>query len=89
MVDTTWTPAINTGIRITILDGEAVLLDGENERVHQLDAIGTRMLRTCDGKRSIDEIVAHLLAEYEVEETRLRNDVVELLMRLKSLGVLA
>ena len=89
MPDKPWIPVVEPGIRVTVLDEEAVLFDGRNERVHQLDTVGTRMLEACDGERSVDEIVAWLLDRYDVEESRLRADLLELLARLKTLGVVS
>jgi hypothetical protein len=88
MTQQPWRPAISPGVRVTVLDGEAVLFDGANERVHQLDAVGTSMLQACNGSRSVEEIVAHLLEAYDVEESLLRSDTCDLLMRLQTLGVL-
>ena len=88
MNDDTWKPALDPGIKLQLLDGEAVLLDRANQRVHQLDAVGTRMLQLCNGQRSIAEIVELLLACYEVDEQRLQNDTSKFLTRLRTLNVL-
>lgn len=88
MNDDGWKPLLRPGIKVQVLEGEAVLLDRENERVHQLDAVGTHMLQLCDGQRPLLEIVEALLPHYEVDEQRLRQDTLELLKRLQALGVL-
>lgn len=88
MIDTDWKPMLNPDIRVQVLDGEAVLLDRANERVHQLDSVGTRMCQLCDGERSVVEIVALLLEHYDVDEQRLQTDVSEFFTRLQALGVL-
>lgn len=88
MNDDNWKPALNSGIRLQVLEGEAVLLDRANERVHQLDSVGTQMLQLCDGQRSVSEIVALLLERYEVDERQLRHDTSTFLKRLRSLNIL-
>ena len=88
MQDKAWSPRLNPDVKLTVIDDEAVLFDRENERVHQLDAVGTSMLLACDGARSVDDIVTLLIERYDVEESRLHADTADLLARLRALGIL-
>lgn len=88
MNDDNWKPQLSPDIKLQILDGEAVLLDQSNERVHQLDAVGTRMLEHCDGRRTVTEIVDALLELFDVTEEQLQQDASEFFTQLRSLKVL-
>ena len=47
-----------------------------------LDAIGTRMWTLIGDLRDTDKVLEALLAEYDVEEARLRADIDELISQL-------
>ncbi len=71
------------------LDGESVLLNLETEAYFGLDAVGTRMLRLATSSTSVEAAVPVLLAEYDVEETQLRRDLLALLDELLANGLVA
>ncbi len=83
-----WRPSLVPGIKCQETDDEVILLDKENQRVHQLNRVGATILRYCDGTHGVADIVKHLLQEFEVGPKRLSADVVDLLQKLKTLGVL-
>ncbi len=83
-----WQPSLAAGIKVQKVEDEAILLDAENRRVHQLDKVGARILDCCNGRRSVDDIIRHLLQKYDVSEDVLAVDVTKLLGRMKSLKVL-
>ena len=53
-----------------------------------MDSIGTRILRCCDGHRTIDEIVIQLLQEFDVGRKELTDDVKALLYKMRVLEIL-
>ncbi|MFN3596558.1 MAG: PqqD family protein [Rubricoccaceae bacterium] len=57
------------------LGGEAVVLDAEAGRYFGLNEVAARILRLVSEPRSIAEIEAVLLSEYDVEPERLRADL--------------
>ena len=69
------------------LDGELVLLNYDSETYFGLDEIGTRMLEVLRSSPSIDAAIEQLLGEFDVEPTRLREDVRELLRQLVDGGL--
>ena len=69
------------------LDGELVLLNYDSETYFGLDEVGTRMLEVLRSSPTIDAGVDQLLAEFDVEPARLREDVQELLRRLVDGGL--
>ena len=70
------------------LAGEAVLLNLKNEKSYGLDEVGYRIWAVLTAKGSIAEAFVHLLSEYDVEPTRLRQDVEELICQCVEHGLL-
>jgi len=58
---------------------ETVLLDLQSESYFGLDAVGTRIWQLIRQDKDLEYIYATLLAEYEVDESRLRADLEELI----------
>jgi pyrroloquinoline quinone biosynthesis protein D len=72
-------PALAPGVRMQVdkVTGELVLLYPEG--VLELNGTAHAILNLCNGATTLDEIVAALSAEYEVEEAMLRADAIECL----------
>jgi hypothetical protein len=70
-----------------VVDEEAVLLDLKTERYLGLDAIGTRMWLVLTTAPSIESACGALLAEFEVDDSRLRMDVGEFVQTLVEYGL--
>jgi hypothetical protein len=69
------------------VEGETVLLDPEEERCFVLDDVGTRLWQLLTEYCDLDIVMAQMLAEFEVEEATLRDDIDELLGRLRAAGL--
>lgn len=69
------------------LEGEAVILDLDSERYFGLDEVGTRAWRLLAEGRSVREVNAALLEDYEVDAGTLRDDLDELLAALTAEGL--
>jgi hypothetical protein len=69
------------------LDGEAVILNLETGTYFGLDEVGTRMWQLIADQVAIEKVVEVLLDEYEVEEGRLRQDVIDLIRQLMGKGL--
>jgi PqqA peptide cyclase len=52
------------------------------ERVYEIDQIGLAVLQLCDGRRSLDDIVAHLAKIYSAPAELIMRDVAKLLQGL-------
>ena len=68
--------------------GETVLLDLDSEQYFGLDEVGTRIWALLGEGRCLDDIVATLLDEYDVEREQLSADVQELLAALLDAGLI-
>ena len=64
------------------IEEETVLLDLDSGLYFALNEVGARVWELCDGERSLDEIVAVVTNEYDVEPDTARADVTELLEQL-------
>lgn len=69
------------------VNGEALVVLTERRQLHRLNAVGTRVWEICDEKR-VSEIVALIVAEFEVEAAVAARDVCEFLDTLRELGAL-
>ncbi|MGH2536906.1 MAG: PqqD family protein [Candidatus Promineifilaceae bacterium] len=49
-----------------VIDGEAVLILSESSQVNVLNPVGSRIFELADGRHSVADIVAAVVAEYEV-----------------------
>lgn len=69
------------------ITGNPILLhpEGATELSETADAI----VNTCDGSRTVDDIVVHLAGEFEAPEDVLRSDVTNCLGELAAAGFLA
>ena len=69
------------------VSGETVLLDLESENYYGLDEVGTRIWQLIKETGDLQAIYDTLLAEYDVEEDRLLQDLAALLGEISKLGL--
>ncbi len=69
------------------LDGEAVLLNLNNESYYGLDETGSRMWQVLTTSDSVGAAVRKLADEYDVDESQLRKDLIGLLDELIKNGL--
>ena len=70
------------------LDGEAVLLNLQNEMYYGLDETGTRMWQLLTTSDSVQAAMDQLLEEFDVSAETLEQDLAEMITELKSHGLL-
>jgi hypothetical protein len=69
------------------LEGEFVMLELRGGRYFGLDQVGTSMLRALLENPTVEDSIARLLDEFEVDEATLRGDLQQLISRLTSEGL--
>lgn len=69
------------------LDGEAVILNLNNEEYFRLNRVGADMWKEVTCADSIQTAYEKLLAEYEVDGKTLRRDLTDLLEKLLDKGL--
>lgn len=70
------------GVLVQELDGEAVLLTRDSERYFRLDSVATRVWHHLLAHRRLGRICEEMLKEYDVDESEVRADVVQLVEEL-------
>ena len=71
-----------------LLDGEVVILNMKDDVYYGLDEVGGRIWSLIQDPITFDEIVQHLLEEYDVEYQECVNDVRELLEEMLTKGLI-
>jgi hypothetical protein len=71
------------------VQGESVLLNLSSGRYFGLNEVGTRIWQACTTSPTLQEAAETLVAEYDVEPERLRQDLRELVEKLVEHGLLA
>jgi hypothetical protein len=67
--------------------GEIVILNEEEGAYYGLEGVGARVWELLQEPRSVEEIVEALMREYDVEETRCRHDLADLLEEMSRRGM--
>ena len=70
------------------LEDEAVILDMSSQRYFGLSSVGVRIWQLLEELGETAAVTETLLSEYEVDETRLRSDVDELIAGLAAQGLI-
>jgi hypothetical protein len=69
-------------------DDEVLLYDLRNEQLYGLQDVGADMWRAIAAYGDLDAAAEHLLSHYEIDEARLREDLMELTDQLLTRGLL-
>ena len=72
------------GVMFRDLDGEAVVLEIESGRYFGLNETGTRMWLLLQEHGSVERVLRDLLTEYDVNEERLRRELLSFVETLSS-----
>jgi hypothetical protein len=75
-------------VLISNLQEESVILNLDSERYYGLDNVGTRFLSVLNESESIEAAYEALRDEYDVDDPRLRQDLLELIEDLVKQGIL-
>ena len=69
------------------VDGELMAMSIERGTCYGLNAVGTRLWALLAEPRTVDELCAMLVGEYEVDAGQCRNEVIALLEELRAEGL--
>jgi hypothetical protein len=81
-------PKPNVDVSSRIVDGEVVVLDHTNERIHQLNATAGFVWNRLDGKISVERVAAELTKHFNVDERRALKDVRRIVAQLQQLELI-
>jgi hypothetical protein len=71
------------------IGGETIVLDLPSSQYFAITGIGSRVFELLTEERSVDDLVATVLAEYEADEATVRRDVETFVDRLRQAKLLA
>ena len=71
------------------LDQDTVLVDISTSRIFELNATGTRIWELLGQGLNVEQIVQHLVSEFEVEDSEAAEELKTLLSQLRDQGLVA
>jgi hypothetical protein len=71
-----------------VYDREAVILCPDDSTLNTLNAVGTLIWESADGKTPASAIVARICAEFEVDPDRAERDTAAFIAKLQARGLL-
>ena len=81
-------PQRRSDLNYRTIEGETVILDRKEGRLHQLNPTASFIWDCCDGNSNVAVIIDLLAGAYEVDSSVARKDVEEVLSRLRSSNLL-
>lgn len=82
-------PRQNEDTAVRTIEGEAFIVNAETSELHNLNPVGTRVFELVDGAHTVEDIVAVIVDEYEVDGETAKADVIDFLAVLSDKGVVA
>ena len=71
-----------------VVDGEAILLSPNGDRLHSFNEVATLIWELSDGTRSIREFIEQICEEYDVERDKVQMDVIHFVERLVEINAM-
>ena len=71
-----------------VYDGEAVILWPDDSTLNTLNALGTLIWESADGKSPLSAIVARICKEFDVDPERAERDAMAFIAKLGARGLL-
>jgi Coenzyme PQQ synthesis protein D (PqqD) len=81
-------PKRRSDLNYRTINGETLILNREEKRLHQLNPTASFIWDCCDGNATIAAIIDRLTRAYEVDASTARKDVETVLLNLRSSSLL-
>ena len=81
-------PKLRDDLAAVELDGEAVVFDESNGRLHHLNATATIVFSFCDGASTVKEISSEIAEAFQTEASQVEREVRKLLRSFRETGLL-
>jgi PqqD family protein of HPr-rel-A system len=81
-------PKVREHLVVVEIDGESVVLDRENGRLHHLNVPASAIFRSCDGQVTQEELVRELAEAFGGPADRIAGDVEAVVGQLRESGLL-
>lgn len=79
---------LNSAVRFRRLFDEAVLIHQDTAEALVLNDTGVSFIELCDGERTVDEIIARIVKDFEVSADQLANDLSPFIKDLFEQGII-
>lgn len=66
-----------------VIDAETLVVDVKSGLLYPLNSVGTRIWELCDGRRTVEEIVQIIAAEFDAELATIREDTSQFVQELE------
>jgi len=83
------TVKISANVLFQQINNECVLLDMDSEQYFGLDDVGARMWQILSENEDTEKVVTLLLAEYDIDEATLRQDLLNLIAELGNVKLIS
>ena len=87
ITDTTVLTRQDGELLTTVVDGELIGMSVEQGACYGFNGIGTHIWDLLEEPRSLDDLIARLTNEYEVEADTCRQEVLEFVQQLRAEGL--
>ncbi len=81
--DESWKPRANEGLSVHSEGTEMVVLNRDEEQIHQLSETAAVIFSQCDGNRTPADLVNRLCEQFDVDPDQATRDVHQLLVELR------
>ena len=81
-------PKRRSDLNYRTINGETLILNRQEKRLHQLNPTASFIWDCCDGNSNIAAIIDRLIRAYEVDAVTARKDVEQVLSNLQSSNLL-
>jgi len=79
---------VKPGLIAQSVDGELLILNREQQQIHQLNPVASFIWNKLDGQQSNDQLVTAIIEKYEVEQDVAKHDLESLLSELSDLNLI-
>ena len=82
------TVKLKKNLSVTDLSGEKVMIDFDSGKYFMIKGVGNDIWERVQAETSVDDLIASLLSEYEIDEPTCEKQVIAFLDKLNEYGFL-
>ena len=75
-------PKLASGVNLQQVGDEGLLLNVDDDELHQLNATAYFIVGQCDGDNTLDDIVQNVVECFEIDSETAKQDVAEIINQL-------
>jgi len=79
---------VKPGLIAQSVDGELLILNREQQQIHQLNPVASFIWKELDGQVSIEQLVMAITKKYDVKQDVAKHDLESLLNELSDLNLI-